>query len=81
MYGYLFTMGDIDQIENYFSEETYVSSHHSIPPYLHCYEKETFCVVYSSSDFSMASQEEDFSFDNGTLWVTLMVMEVSHYPI
>jgi len=29
---YLFTMGNVDQIENYFPEEIYASSHHSIPP-------------------------------------------------
>jgi hypothetical protein len=33
MSGSFFTMGDIDQRENYFSEEIYVSSHHSIPPF------------------------------------------------
>jgi hypothetical protein len=60
MFGYLFTMGDIDQRENSFSEETYVSSHHSIPPFLPCDEKETSCVVNSSSYFSVADQEEGF---------------------
>jgi hypothetical protein len=81
MSGYLFTMGDIDQIEKYFSEETYVSSHHSIPPYLPCDEKETSCVVTLSSNFYVASQEEIFHVNNGTLWVTSMVMSGSHYPI
>jgi hypothetical protein len=33
MSGFFFTMGDIDHIDNYFSEEIYVSSHHSIPPF------------------------------------------------
>jgi hypothetical protein len=51
MSGSFFTMGDIDQIENYFLEETYVSSHHSIPPFFPCDEKETSCVVNSSSYF------------------------------
>jgi hypothetical protein len=76
-----FTMGDIDQRENSFSEEIYVSSHHSIPPFLPCDEKETSCVVNSSSYFSVVDQEEGFPIDNGTLWVTLMVMSGSHYPI
>jgi hypothetical protein len=48
---YLFTMGDIDQRENSFLEEIYVSSHHSIPPFFLCDEKETSCVVNSSSIF------------------------------
>jgi hypothetical protein len=39
MSGSFFTMGDIDQIENSFSEEIYVSSHHSIPPFLSCDKK------------------------------------------
>jgi hypothetical protein len=81
MFGFFFTMGYIDQIENYFSEESYVSSHHSIPPSLPCDEKETSCVVSSSSIFFVVSQEEDFPVDNGTLQVTSMVMLGSHYPI
>jgi hypothetical protein len=60
MSGYFFTMGDIDQRENYFLEEIYVSSHHSIPPFLPCDEKETSCVVNSSSYFFVADQEEGF---------------------
>jgi len=39
MSGYFFIMGDIDQIENYFLEEEYVSSHHSIPLFFSCDEK------------------------------------------
>jgi hypothetical protein len=78
---YFFTMGDIDQIENYFSEETYVSFHHSILTCLPCDEKETSCVVSSSSYFSVVDQEEAFSSDNETLQVTLMVMLGSHYHI
>jgi hypothetical protein len=80
MSGYFFTMGDIDQIENYFLEETYVSSHHSIPPFFPCDEKRASCVN-SSSYFSVVDQEEDFPIDNGTLRVTPMVMSGSHYPI
>jgi hypothetical protein len=81
MSGSFFTMGDIDQIENYFLEEAYVSSHHSIPPFFPCDEKETSCVVNSSSYFFVVDQEEGFPVDNGTLWVTPMVMSGSHYPI
>jgi len=33
MFGTLFTMEDIDQREHAFLDETYVSSHHSIPPF------------------------------------------------
>jgi hypothetical protein len=66
-------MGDIDQIDNYFSEETYVSSHHFIPPFFPCDEKETSCVINLSSYFSIADLEEGFPVDNGTLQVTLMV--------
>jgi hypothetical protein len=39
MFGYFFTMGDIDKRKNYFLEETYVSSHHSNPPFLPCVKK------------------------------------------
>jgi hypothetical protein len=60
--------GNIDQIENYFLEEKYVSSHHSILPFFPCNEKETSCAVNSSSDFSVATQEEGFHADNETLW-------------
>jgi hypothetical protein len=81
MYGYFFTMGDIDQRENYFLEETYVSSHHSIPPFFPCDEKEASCVINSNSYFFVANQEEGFSVDNGTLRVTPMVMSGSHYSI
>ena len=80
-YGYFFTMGDIDHIENSFSEEVYVSSHHSIHHFIPCDEKETSCVVNSSSNFLVADQEKVFPVDNGTLWVPPMVMSGSHYPI
>jgi hypothetical protein len=80
MFGSFFTMGDIDQRENYFLEEAYVSSHHSIPPFFPCDEKETSCVN-SSSYFFVVDQEEGFPVDNGTLRVTPMVMSGSHYPI
>jgi hypothetical protein len=62
-------------------EEICVSSHHSIPHFLCCDEKETSCVVNSSSDFFVANQEEGFSTNNGTLRVTTMAMSGSHYPI
>jgi len=39
-----FTRGDIDHRENPFSEEAYVSSHHSIPPFFPCDGKEASCV-------------------------------------
>jgi hypothetical protein len=39
MSGYLFTVRDIDQRENYFLEESNVSSHQSIPPFSLCDEK------------------------------------------
>lgn len=81
MSGSFFTMGDTDQIEKKNSEETYVSSHHSIPPYFPCDKKETSCVVIPSSYFFVAAQEEGFHADNETLWVTLMVMSGFHYPI
>jgi hypothetical protein len=81
MFGSFFTMGDTNQIENYFSEKSYVSSHHCIPPFFLYDEKETSCVVNSSSYFCVASQEEDFPVDNGTLRVTPMVMSSSHYPL
>jgi hypothetical protein len=80
MSGSFFTMGDIDQRETYFSEEAYVSSHHSIPPFFPCDEKEASCVN-SSSYFFVVDQEEGFPVDNGTLHVTLMVMSGSPYPI
>jgi hypothetical protein len=62
MFGSFFTMGDIDQIDFFFfSEETYVSSHHSTPPYIPCDEKETSCVVVPSSYFSVACPRGGFS--------------------
>jgi hypothetical protein len=81
MSGSFFTVGDTDQIKKYFLEKSYVSSHHSIPPFFLCDEKETPCVVNSSLDFFLVTQEEDFPVDNGTLWVTLMVMSSSYYPL
>jgi hypothetical protein len=75
-----FTIWDIDQREIFFPEEAYVSSHHSIPPFFPCDEKEG-SYLNSSSDFSVVDQEEGFHVDNGTLQVTLMVMSSSHYPI
>jgi hypothetical protein len=62
-------MGDIDQRENYFLEEIYVSSHHSIPHLFPCDEKETSCVENLSSYFSAANQEEIVSTDNETFWI------------
>jgi hypothetical protein len=44
-------------------------------------EKETSCVVNSISNLFVVDQEEDFLVDNGTFWVTPMVMSGSHYPI
>jgi hypothetical protein len=81
MSGYLFTIGDIDQIDNYFLEQSYVSFHHSFPPFLPCEEKETSCVVSSILYFFVVVQEEDFPIDNGTLQVTPMVMLRSHCPL
>jgi hypothetical protein len=46
MTGSFFTMGDIDQTKNFFPGEAYVSSHHSIPPFFHCDEKETLCCKF-----------------------------------
>jgi hypothetical protein len=79
MSGYFFTIQDIDQRENSFSEEAYVSSHHSIPPFFPCDEKED-SFVNSSSDFYVVDQEEDFHADNGALQITPMIMPGSHYP-
>jgi hypothetical protein len=80
MSGSFFTMGDIDQIENYFWKNICILPPlHS--PFLPCDEKETSCVVNSSSYFFVVDQEEGFPVDNGTLRVTPMVMSGSHYPI
>jgi hypothetical protein len=47
MSGYFFTMGDIDQRETYFSEEAYVSSHHSIPPFFLVMKKRPLCCKFN----------------------------------
>jgi hypothetical protein len=82
MSGYFFTMGDIDQIENYFSEETYVSSHHSIPPFFPCDEKETSCVVNSSSYFSVVPKRRVFMLIMGHFgshrWLCQALIILSH---
>jgi hypothetical protein len=80
MFGYFFIMEDIHHIENYFLKEIYLSSHHFIPPFFTCVKKEASCVN-SSSNFFVVDQEEGFPVDNGTLWITLMVMSGSYFPI
>jgi hypothetical protein len=79
---YFFTTGNIDQIENYFLEETYVSSHHSVPPYLPCDKKDTSCVVIPSSYFFVVSQEEGFMMImrhfRSHRWLCLALITLSH---
>jgi hypothetical protein len=59
-FGPFFTLEDIDQRGHDFLEESYVSSHHSIPPFFLSDDKETSCVVNLSSYFSVADKRKDF---------------------
>jgi hypothetical protein len=81
MFGYFFTIRDIDHGEHIFSKEVDESSHHSIPPLFPCDDEESSRVIKLSSYFYVTDQGEDVSIDNEALRFEPMVMSSSYHPI